>query len=185
MSEVDGSPEVRSEPKTVQVSCVEEEDVLTLEFSVRGREHRLQRYKQESLRKALHRIALTVCKDEKGKSHVSRRRRVVVAQADADSVDVRVYCGGEEAGLAQEVPPDRPNLEAWVAGNTLVLDHIHYSIEVNTPRVKSLRLPLCICGYAVSPEVYVLPLIIIVTHILSRSDRELAEIVAALNMSCI
>ena len=150
MSEADGSPE--AQPQTVQVSCVEEEDVLTLEFSVRGREHRLQRHKQEALRKALHRIALTVCKDKKGKSHVNKRRQVV-AQADADSVDVCVYRGGGEAGLTQEVPPERPNLEAWVAGNTLLLDHIHYAIEVNTPSVKSLRLPLCMCGYAVSPEV--------------------------------
>lgn len=63
-----------------------------------------------------------------------------------------MYHGGSEG--REEVPSETPNSEAWVCGNTFVLDDTSYTIAVNTPNVLYLKLPDCIMsGYAVAPQV--------------------------------
>lgn len=142
---------VRKPAQTVQVRSVDEEDTLTLNFRLKGKEHHLHRFKQEALGKTLRRIILTVCKDEKERQHAKRKHHSPTP-ADVDAVGAHVYCSGLEGW--EEVPPETPNSEAWVCGNMFVLDDTSYAIAVNTPTVLYLKLPACVMsGYAVAPQV--------------------------------
>ena len=142
---------VKKPAPTVQVRSVDEEDTLTLNFRLKGKDHHLHRFKQEALGKTLRRIVLTVCKDEKERQHV-RRKHLSPTPADLDAVGAHVYASGLEG--REEVPSETPNSDAWVCGNTFVLDDTSYTIAINTPTVLYLKLPDCIMsGYTVAPQV--------------------------------
>ena len=144
----------------VQVRSADGEDSLSLHFQLKGKEYHLLRPKQEPLSKTLKRMVVTMSKKDKEDKKKKKSRGAAADSPDVVSVEVHVYSSGVEG--RREVAPETPNQEAWVSGNTFAVDSASYSIALNTPTVKHLRLPECIMtGCAVVPLVGLFWLLIV------------------------
>lgn len=130
----------------VHVRSIDGEDSLSLRFLLKGREHHLLRSKREPVSKALKRIVTTLSKTGKGK------KRTALEATSHVSVEAHVYTSELEG--KREISPETANQEAWVNGNTFVVNDTSFAIALNAPTVKSLRLPGCIMtGCAAVPLV--------------------------------
>lgn len=140
----------RRERDVVHVRSIDGEDSLSVRFLLKGREHHLLRSKREPVGKALKRVVTTLSKTGKGKKKKPSLDSPEVA--NHVSVEAHIYTG--ELEDQREISAETTNREAWVTGNTFVVNDTIFAVALNTPAVKSLRLPGCILtGCAAVPLV--------------------------------
>lgn len=129
-----------SRDDTVQVRSVDGEDSLSLRFLLKGKQYHLLRDKQEPVSKALKRIVTNLSKNDKEKK--KKKKRSGGASNDPQdfaSVEVHIYTNGSE-----EISPETANQDAWISSNTFVVNGTRFTISLNTPVIKHLRLPGCL-----------------------------------------
>lgn len=139
----------RRERDFVHVRSIDGEESLSLRFVLKGKEHHLLRSKREPVGKALKRVVTTLSKTGKGK-----KKPLLDALDVTHRVSVEAHIYTSELEDKREISPETVNQEAWISGNTFVVNDAIFAISLNTPTVKSLRLPGCILtGCAAVPLV--------------------------------
>lgn len=143
----------RRERDFVHVRSIDGEESLSLRFVLKGREHHLLRSKREPVGKALKRVVTTLSKTG-SKTGKGKKKPLLEALDVTNHVSVEAHIYTSELEDKREISSETTNQEAWVSGNTFVVNDTIFAIALNTPAVKSLRLPGCILtGCAAVPLV--------------------------------
>ena len=131
------------------VRLMPEDEHLNLSYVLKGKKHKLRRYKQEALNKTLKRISITAVRPEKLKR--SQRRHMQGQNEHMAPIEAFLLAG------TQRVADDTPNCEAWLEGRVLVVDDAQFVVCVNVPTLLSLKMPRFIMSNCPAvPEVRIL-----------------------------
>jgi hypothetical protein len=137
MASKEGSVDESSAPvSSLQVLIVRfmpEDEHLNLSYVLKGKKHKLLRYKTEALGKTLKRISITAIRPEKLKR--SERRHMQSQNEHVAPIEAYLLAGSQRVG------DDTPNCEAWLEGRVLVVDDAQFTVYVNVPTLLSLKIP--------------------------------------------
>lgn len=115
------------------VRLIPEDEHLNLSYVLKGKKHKLLRYKTEALSKTLKRISITAIRPEKLKR--SERRHMQSQNEHMAPIEAYLLAG------SQRVAGDTPNSEAWLEGRVLVVNDAQFTVCVNVPTLLSLKMP--------------------------------------------
>ena len=126
-----GAPVAPSQMLTVRL--IPEDEHLNLSYVLKGKKHKLLRYKTEALSKTLNRISITAIRPQKLKR--SERRHMQSQNEHMAPIEAYLLAG------SQRVAGNTPNSEAWLEGRVLVVDDTQFTVYVNVPTLLSLKMP--------------------------------------------
>ena len=128
--------------RVVEVRSLEGEEKFDLVFEdPEGHHHSLLRDKGEHVSRTLKRIVLSSTKSKRVKTGERKHRRVEFQSGGTTPVAVPPLEAHLFTPMGEPVEDNVPNIDAWVEGSVLEVGSISYKVEVNIPKVLSLKLP--------------------------------------------